>query len=167
MPDIFSSGSFGTCGVIAPALRMMRNRRMIKAAAIAGAVLLVAFGVAHSSFRDPRNRIEHEHGIRLPASASSFECRGDASRGFLDRGASSSFIIASNDLGGFVSELKVHPGLTTFIPGNSQYQIHAAWRKGKPMRTYSCASPTGDWLHVEVWPMDEARVGICLYTDWN
>jgi hypothetical protein len=146
----------------------MRTRRAIKITAIsATALLVVGFALTRSSFRDPRSRIEHEHGLRLPASASAFECRGDAARGFLDRGASSAFIIASNDLVSFVSQLRVQQDLMTFIPGNSQYQLHAAWCIGKPMATYSCSSSVGDWLHVEVWPIDDARVGICLYTDWN
>jgi hypothetical protein len=146
----------------------MRTRRIIKVAVIVvAALLVVAFAFTRSSFRDPRTRIEHEHGLHLPASASSFECRGDAARGFLDRGAASSFTIASNDVAVFISQLKIHPGLTTFIPGNSQYQLHAVWRTGTPTATYSCDSPVGDWLHVEVWPVDDKRVGICLYTDWN
>ena len=133
--------------------------------AMAGGVL--AFLLVRPSFRDPRSRIEHDHGLHLPASASLFEIRGDAAKGFLDRGAASSFTIASNDLAAFTSQLKIHPGLTTFIPGNPQYELRAVWRRGKPMMTYSCDTPVGDWLHVEVWPVDEARVGICLYTDWN
>ena len=144
------------------------RRRIIKVAAIAALVLLVVtFAFTHSSFGDPRARIEHEHGLHLPASAASFECRGDAWKGFLDRGAASAFVIASNDLVTFISQLKARHGLTTFIPGNSQYQLDAAWRNGTPAATYSCDSSVGDWLHVEVWPVDDTRVGICLYTDWN
>jgi hypothetical protein len=145
----------------------MNNRRVIKLAAVAViALLAVAFAVTRSA-RDPRSRIEHEHGLRLPASASAFECRGDAARGFLDRGAASAFTIASNDLAGFLAQLTVRTGLQTFIPGNSQYQLHASWRRGSPLATYGCASPVGDWLHVEVWPIDSSRVGVSLYTDWN
>jgi hypothetical protein len=130
-------------------------------------LVAAALAMSCSTTHDPRTRIEHKHGLRLPASASSFECHGDAERGFLDRGAASSFTIASNDLAGFISQLKIQPGLTTFIPANSQYQLHAVWRTGTPIATYSCDSPVGNWLHVEVWPVDDKRVGICLYTDWN
>ena len=146
----------------------MRTRRIMKAAAIAVvAWMIVAFAFTRSSFRDLRSRIEHEHGLQLPASASSFECRGDASRGFLDRGAASSFTIISNDLSTFTSQLKVRAGLTTFMPGNSQYRLHAVWRTGTPLTTYSCESPVGDWMHVEVWRVSDTRLGICVYTDWN
>ena len=105
------------------------------------------------------------HFLHLPASASAFECRGDAARGFLDRGAASAFVMSTNDLFNFVSQLKVQPGLSTFIPSNSQYNLHAKWRKMTPTTTYSCNSPVGDWLHVEVWPVNDSHVGICLYTD--
>ena len=146
----------------------MDTRRIIRVAVFSLAPLLVvAFAVLRSSFGDSRSRIEKEHGLQLPSSASSFECRGDAARRFLDRGASSAFVIASNELVRFISQLRVQPGLTTFIPGNSQYQLHAVWRNSKPAATYSCTSAVGDWLHVEVWPVDDTHVGICLYTDWN
>ncbi len=144
---------------------MTYRRTMTLAAAAGVAFLVIAFAFAFKA--DPRSRIQHEHGLRLPASASSFECRGDAARGFLDRGAASAFTIATNDVARFLSQLTVRTGLQTFIPGNSQYHLRAAWRHGAPAATYSCASSTGDWLHVEVWPLDTSRVGICLYTDWN
>lgn len=90
----------------------MRTRRSIQIVAIAIITLLVVgFVLMRSSIRDPRNRIEHEHGLRLPASASAFECRGDAAKGFLDRGASSAFIITSSDLAGFISQLKIQKNL--------------------------------------------------------
>ena len=145
----------------------MNNPRVIKFAAVVVALLAVAFVFTRLGFRDPRTRIEHEHGLRLPASASAFECRGDASRGFLDRGAASAFTVATNELAGFLAQLTVRTGFQTFIPGNSQYQLHASWRRGSPLATYSCASSVGDWLHVEVWPIDSTNVGVALYTDWN
>jgi hypothetical protein len=145
----------------------MNIRRVIKVGAVIVALLAVTFVFNHSALRAPRSRVEHEHGLRLPASASAFECRGDASRGFLDRGAASAFTVATNELAGFLAQLTVRTGFQTFIPGNSQYQLHASWRRSSPLATYSCASPVGDWLHVEVWPIDSTNVGVALYTDWN
>jgi hypothetical protein len=145
----------------------MNNRRVIIFAGAVVALLAVAFVFTRSGFHEPRSRIEHEHGLRLPASASAFECRGDASRGFLDRGAASAFTVATNELAGFLAQLTVWAGFPTFMPGNSQYQLHASWRRGAPLATYSCASPVGDWLHVEIWPIDSTNVGAALYTDWN
>src|SRR4026208_1831317 len=101
----------------------MNNRRVIKFAVVVVVLLAFAFVFTRSGFRDPRTRIEHEHGLRLPASASAFECRGDASRGFLDRGGSAALTGATNDLAGFVAQFTVRTGLQTFIPGNSQYQL--------------------------------------------
>ena len=129
--------------------------------------VVVGIAFAFSPIRDPRSRLEHEHGLRLPASANSIECRGDAARGFLDRGAASAFVMDANDLAAFISQLKVRLGGVSFIPANSEYQLHTPWRQGTPAAVYTCASPTGDWLHVEVWAVDAARVGVCLYTDWN
>lgn len=146
----------------------MHSRRFARLAVIATvAVPAIAFTIFWPRFRDSRSRVEHEHGLHLPASASAFECRGDAARGFLDRGAASAFVMSTNDLPLFVSQLKVHPGHATFIPSNSQYHLHVPWRKLRPTTTYSCNSPVGDWLHVEVWPVNDTQVGICLYTDWN
>ena len=130
-------------------------------------VLLVAVAWLGFGIPDPRARLEHEHGLHLPSSATSIECGGDAWIGFLDRGASSAFVMNPKELGGFMSQLKIQPGGHSFIPGNRQYQLHAAWRKGVPTSSYACDSPVGDWLHVEVWPVDETRMGVCLYTDWN
>ena len=110
----------------------MNNRRIIIFAAVVVVLLAIAFVFTRPGFRDPRSRIEHEHGLHLPASASAFECRGDASRGFLDRGAASAFIVATNELAGFLVQLTVRTGLQTFIPGNSQHQLHASWRRGSP-----------------------------------
>jgi len=64
--------------------------------------------------------------------ASSFECRGDAARGILDRGASSAFVMAANELAGFVSQLRVQSGLTTFIPGNSQLNCQCLTGHAEP-----------------------------------
>jgi hypothetical protein len=35
------------------------------------------------------------------------------------------------------------------------------------MKTYRCASPTGDGREVQIWAIDKAHVGVLLYTDWN
>jgi hypothetical protein len=95
---------------------------------------------------------------------------------FIDSGAASAFEMASNDLPKFVSQLtikKTHKGTfrpdysDNIYPGNPQYQIFCSWMSGTPLETHECASPTGDWLTVQIWPIEGARVGVCLYTDWN
>ena len=117
-----------------------------------------------------RGRIEREHGIRLPPSASAFQCAGDAWTGFLDRGASSIFETDRASVPEFVAQLHVHPASHTFVPGNPQYhQLKKPWQPGAtPTAVYSCDSPNGDWLHVELYPIGgEERIAVWLYTDWN
>ena len=138
---------------------------------IALAVLLAALCVrtwVHATAQS-RSRIEREHGVKLPASARHFQCRGDAWVGFLDRGASSVFEMDLADQGAFVAQLRIAPGVFTFIPGNDRYrQFKLPWRKEvNPLGEYSCRSRTGDWLHVQVYPIDGQRVDVWLYTDWN
>jgi hypothetical protein len=119
-------------------------------------------------------RIRREHGLRLPASASHFECRGDAWLTIIDRGAASTFEMSRTDLGSFTSQLSIRSStigstdaVASIFPGNSQYRVSAPWRIGTPIATYDCQSPTGDLLSVQIWPIDDSRVGVCLYTDWN
>jgi hypothetical protein len=123
-------------------------------------------------FGNSATRVKREHGLQLPASASHFVCGGDAGSSIVDRGAASAFEIAQSDLSSFVSQLRVRSSSSgasgSIFPGNSQYQIHVPWRAAATgMTTYQCDSPTGDFLSVEVWRIDESRIGICLYTDWN
>jgi hypothetical protein len=137
---------------------------------ILGVGLLYLFGYVGASSA----RIEREHGLKLPSSARSFVCRGDAwMHDFSDSGAASAFEMASLGLPAFISQLKVQKvtdGYDFFpiFPSNSQYPIHRPWMSsGTPLKTYHCASPTGDSLDVQIWRIDEAHVGVLLYTDWN
>ena len=140
---------------------------LVTAAGIAVLTLPFATGfLGHSA-----TRIRREHGLRLPASASHFECRGDAWLSIIDRGAASTFEMARTDMVSFTSQLRVRESgtgvVTSIFPGNSQYQVSAPWRAGTPIATYHCQSPTGDFLSVQIWPIDDSRVGVRLYTDWN
>ena len=123
-------------------------------------------------FGDSASRIRREHGLTLPASASSIECRGDAwLRPIMDCGAASSFEASVGDIPLFIAQLRVRSTTTgvfeTIFPGNPEYQVHRAWMSGTPTATYRCSSPTGDALFVQTWPIDSSRIGVCLYTDWN
>src|SRR5438552_1616928 len=70
------------------------------------ALALVAWRVI-SPGGDPRGRAERDHGIKLPASAHKIQCRGDASRGFLDRGAATMFEMSTDDLSTFIAQLQI------------------------------------------------------------
>ena|ERR1041385_3040716 len=139
---------------------------------------------------DPRKRAEHEHGIALPASARNIQCRGDASRGFLDRGAATMFEMSTNDLTAFIAQLRIKSrttpvkaagdpkvngynvwptGAQTFVPGNCKYGgFRCTWQgEATPVEMLSCSSPTGDWLHVELWRLEGEAMLVKMYTDWN
>jgi hypothetical protein len=168
-------------------------------AAFAMRKLLVAIGIlicfiVISIFILPggnsRARAEREHGILLPASAQHIQCRGDASRSFLDRGAATMFEMSTNELPAFVAQLRVNSrrpparpagdptvnswnvwpqNAPTFIPGNSRYGgFRRTWRgQAIPIEMLSCSSPKGDWLHVELWRLEGNTMLIKMYTDWN
>ena len=118
-----------------------------------------------------KRRIEREHGLKLPPSAVNFECRGDALLVLQDRGAATAFEIKTTDLPVFVAQLKVRQcrtNSTEFIfPANPQYQVRRPWMVGSSLIVYECISPVGSFLNVQIWGIDDRRVGVCLYTDWN
>lgn len=135
--------------------------------------LLYLIGYAGSSTA----RVKREHGVTLPPSARKLVCRGDAwMHQFMDSGAAAAFEIPASDLPGFVSQLRVRESsegsplasaATDIFPANRQYQIDRPWISGVPLKRYRCVSPTGDWLSVQIWEIDDGHVGVLLYTDWN
>ena len=140
---------------------------------------------------DSRFRAEHDHGIRLPKSARGIQCRGDAWRGFLDRGAVTLFEMSNEDLESFLSQVRIRSrnrpakvgdgdpcvggwnvwpvGSPTACPGNPEYcGFRPTWRgSAVPIEMLSCHSPVGDWLHVEVWALSPTGLVVKLCTDWN
>ena len=152
---------------------------------------LVPFCGCKSSPGSPRDRAEREHGITLPASAGNIQCRGDASRGFLDRGASTLFEMKPRDLDSFLSQLTINtrngpavagPGdpcvngwnvwpqsSPTFVPGNDVYGGFTSTWQGPavPSEMLSCNSLVGDWLHVELWNVSTNCIVVKMFTDWN
>jgi hypothetical protein len=148
------------------------KKRTVVIAFGAGIVLLFVLGfwLWDSFFGQSIRRLEREHGLKIPASASDILCRGDAWELLDDRGAASAFVITTNDLPAFTSQLKVRSTLWKqegIFPGNQEYQIHKPWMTGYPMTTYRCVSPKGKDLYVQIWRVGDFRVGVCLYTDWN
>jgi hypothetical protein len=159
---------------------------------IVAAVFVVALLVwwIRSGAGDPRTRAEREHGIKLPVSAHKIQCRGDASLGFLDRGAATMFEMSTNDLIPFVGGLQVKSRTAparaagdptengynvwptnspTFIPGNGQHGgFKRTWPgEAVPVEMLGCSSPKGDWLHVELWRLEGGTLLVKMYTDWN
>ena len=151
---------------------MKVRMRSVKVIGVAAVAALLSIGVL--TFRDGNSasRIEREHGLKLPRSASHFVCGGDAWPPIMDRGAASAFEMAGSDLSEFLSQLKVRQRsieeVKWIFPGNAQYQIKVPWSSSATnVASYRCDSPTGDFLNIGVWRINEATVGVCLYTDWN
>lgn len=159
---------------------------------VLGTVGVILLGLALQWALQPRHRAEREHGLRLPGTARQIQCRGDAWKGFLDRGAVALFQLPSGELPGFLGQLSIRSesapahatgdplvngwnvwptGSATFVPGNSKFgNLQKTWAgSAKPVRMLSCDSPKGDWLHVELWELDstDSEALVKLYTDWN
>lgn len=139
-----------------------------------------------------RRRAEVEQGMKLPASARNFQCKGDAHRGFLDRGSLVMFEMSRSELSPFVKTLPIKDrclplsnsgdptkngyagsawGKNTSVvtPGNEQYGgLRKTWSGlATPMEAFGCASPVGDWLCVQLWELENGDLLVKMYTDWN
>jgi len=115
-------------------------------------------------------RAEWEHGITLPASVTNIECHGEAYILWApDKGACTAFEMRKLDVPALKSRLGSPVSYMTYVPGNRQYQQHTfSWLNGSgPAEEIGCTSSTGDWLHVEIWPIDDGNIGVRMYTDWN
>ena len=68
-----------------------------------------------------------------------------------------------------MAQLNPTQKIKTFVPGDPEYRDFCLpWTEdAKPIKVVNCLSNTGDWLHVEIRPVDNDRVLIWLYTDWN
>ena len=105
-----------------------------------------------------------------------------------DSGINLSAVWSTNDLPAFVAQLKgkfrsapLYPigdptvngynvwphNSWTFVHGN-----HGGLRRtwdgdAVPIEMFSCDSPTGDWLHVELWRIEGGTMIVKMYTNWN
>ncbi len=140
-------------------------------------VLIFSVWVYFILFSQSAWRVQWEHGVRLPASASRIECRGDAWRLFLDRSALSRFEIDSDEKDAFVQQLlsrrqidrEGYSANGLLVPGNDGIQYHyRRWVEPSPLlQRGMCESDTGDWLYWEVRLGLSKKIVIILYTDWN
>ena len=140
---------------------------------------------------NPRQElIEERHGFRLPESAKYVQSSGDIDSGGEDRGLVTIFELTSSDLAVFLEQLTVEEKLLprkvrgspvkngwnvwptntkTFVPGNEEYgHLRQNWvGEAEPKYMLSCKSPIGDFLHVEVWGLNNGNSLLKVYTDWN
>ena len=133
---------------------------------------------------------ESDHKIVFPASAKNIQNRGNSGSSLLDRGLATMMEIDRKDLEAFVDQLTITErrkpaqgtgdptingwnvwpqGAKTFVPGNKVYGgFNKTWDTAPvPEEMLSCQSPTGMFLHVEVWGMQDEKVLLKLYTWWE
>ncbi len=152
---------------------MTINRRsaVLIIALVVGATAVPIVSWWQSSTAQTVDRVERDHGIDLPESARDVQAMGDVIR-LVDHGLSSVFVIDSVDLDKLVDQLDQVADVShgTFIPGNAQYQPRTfPWPPGSAAdQSFGKASPAGgDFMHVEIFRVDDASVGVWIYTDWN
>jgi hypothetical protein len=137
-------------------------------------------------------RTEYDHGIKLPLSASEIQSRRDAFslKTIFDNGVATIFEMDSADVGDFENQLSINSrsapvtavgdptvngynvwpkNSPTFVPGNKGYGgFVKTWKHPTtPIEMLSCKSSKGDWLHVEIWKINESKSLVKLYTDKN
>jgi hypothetical protein len=133
---------------------------------------------------------ESDHKIAFPASAKNIQNRGNSGSSLLDRGLATMLEIDRKDLEAFVAQLTITErrkpaqatgdptingwnvwpqGAKTFVPGNEVYGgFNKTWDTAPvPEEMLSCQSPTGMFLHVEVWGMQDEKVLLKLYSWWE
>jgi hypothetical protein len=149
---------------------MSKTKFALLGTLIAGLALAPTAALVRGFVGQNKKRIEREHGLKLPLSASNFVCRGDALLILQDRGAASAFEMNSDELPKFIAQLRIRRtesnGVGIIFPSNPQYQVQRPWMTGKSI-IYYCASSKGNSLHVQIWDVEDRKVGVCLYTDWN
>jgi hypothetical protein len=128
------------------------------------------------------------HGLKLVPSARNCQQVHVSSK--MNRGSLTLFEIDHNELAQFISQLKVNsrnwpaaagpndprgngevvwppgacPALTAKAGSNG---LQRTWNSGaSPIEMLRCNSSTGNWLHVEIWSVDDHTL-IKLYTDGN
>lgn len=153
-------------------------------------VFLFAALAACSSKKSTQVGNETDHRLVLPASAKNIQNRGDSTSWRADKGIATLLEIDRVDLGAFEAQLKVADrrapakghgdplvngwnvwpqDAKSFVPGNEVYGgFKKTWTTAAvPEEMLSCQSTAGDRLHVEVWDLQENRVLLKLFTDWN
>lgn len=151
---------------------------------------LVGMASCNGPAKNPVGVVERCHGIKLPASARNLQHKTSGGWGFLDRGALSLFETDQKDVQSFVAQLSIKsrepPARSgsgdprqngwnvwpersaTFVPGNTVFGgLRTTWQgAATPIEMFSCSSSKGDWLHVEIWSVEDHAL-VKIYTDWN
>ena len=136
-----------------------------------------------------KDNLKSIHGIQLPPSATHFQTHGNRWR---HGGSAAMFECEYADLADWMSTLSVRTKMDpangdagnpctngyncwptnaqTWVPGNREFDGFTNTWSGAthPVVMLSCDSPTGDWLHVEIWRKShDGNAVVKIYTDWN
>ena len=136
-----------------------------------------------------KDTLKSIHGIHLPPSATHFQTHGNRWR---HGGSAAMFECEYADLADWMSTLSVRTKMDpangdagnpctngyncwptnaqTWVPGNGEFDGFTNTWSGvtHPVVMLSCDSPTGDWLHVEIWRKGhDGNAVVKIYTDWN
>ena len=151
-----------------------KPRAILPTLIILSALMVTSVGVAvgtsyYRPWLTPSEEAVWAHGFKLPGSARDIQTVGNWRRGFLDRGASTVFVMDSSELSGFLTSLPQDNTLRTCLPGNGAYHkgLNKPWEPNQKHTIYNCRSNAGDWLHVRVYNISQEVAAVHLYTDWN
>ena len=155
---------------------------------MAAVLAVTCLHVVSCKSQDPKTRIEKVHGVLLPDGARCFQQKGGGIGP--DKGSLAMFECDFAALDAWISTLKIRSRLaplkaigdpcvngwnvwptnaSTFVPGNAEFSgLKRTWRgETTPVEMFSCVSPVGDWLHVEIWKASATNAVVKIYTDWN
>jgi hypothetical protein len=155
---------------------------------VTGLMVLINPGLLSKSSK-PMDNLKRIHGIQLPPSAKHFQIHGNRLR---HGGSAVMFECKYADLADWMSTLPVRTKMDpansdagnpctngyncwptnaqTWVPGNREFDgFTNTWTGAThPVVMLSCDSPTGDWLHVEIWRKSlDGNAVVKIYTDWN
>jgi len=115
-------------------------------------------------------RIERDHSISVPHSAFNIQCNDGfvSMTTFADVGAEASFEMSREDLPTFLAQFKsleAMPVPNDPLDGFVHHPVPEHF--GRMIFTFYGMSRDRNVMHVDVYDIDDAKVGVCLDTCWN
>ncbi len=115
-------------------------------------------------------RIERDHSISVPHSATNIQCDDGfvSMTTFADVGARASFQMSRDDLSTFLAQFKFLESRSVPNDPPDGFVHHPVPEHfGRVIFTFYGMSRDGNVMHVDVYDIDNAKVGVCLDTCWN
>jgi len=117
---------------------------------------------------DSKARVQSDHSINLPESASSIHCSGFISTRFFDSIERASFILPKDDLAFFVSQIQSLPRMGKSDTDFSEILlIPASWAAAPVISQYCRRSLDGNLLVTKILDIGNSNAGVILTTGWN